>query len=88
MNVFVTDCAAVTALGSNLEELCQGLMAGKTAIHPVQRFPVLNYRSRFAACIEGLSTAGRSSMTHDLLNRLVPQLRGVPTDAMLITATT
>ena len=88
MNVFVTDCAAVTALGSNLEELWQGLMAGKTAIHPVQRFPVLNYRSRFAACIEGLSSAGRSSMIHDLLNRLVPQIRGVPTDAMLITATT
>ena len=87
MNVFVTDCATVTGLGSNLHELWQELMAGKTAIQPVQRFPVSHYKSRFAACIEGLPEGGASSMTHAVLNRLTYQVQDVPTDAMLITAT-
>jgi 3-oxoacyl-[acyl-carrier-protein] synthase II len=88
MNVIVTDYTAVTALGSSLEELWQGLLLGKTAIQPVQRFPSSHYRSNFAACIEGLSALGKGSMTHDLLNRLVPQIKDVPPDATLITATT
>ena len=87
MNIIITNCAAVTGLGSNLEGLWQGLMGGKTAIQPVQRFPVSHYRSRLASCIEGLSTTSGPSLIHDLLNRLVPQIQDVPTDAMLITAT-
>lgn len=87
-NVIITDCCAVTALGSNLEELWEGLILGKTAIQPVQRFPVSNYRSSFAACIEDISALDKCSMTHDLLNRLAPQVQDVPPDATLITATT
>ncbi|MBW1822737.1 MAG: hypothetical protein JRI92_13520 [Deltaproteobacteria bacterium] len=40
--VLITDVAAVTALGDDLEQLWQGLMAGKTGIKPVQHFPVEN----------------------------------------------
>ncbi len=87
MNVLVIDCAAVTGLGSNLDELWQGLMAGKSAIEPVRRFSASHYRSRLASCIEGLSESGEPSMTHALLNRLTSQIHDVPADTMLITAT-
>ncbi len=86
MNIFVMDCAAVTGLGLNLDKLWQGLMAGKSAIEPVQRFSVSQYKSHFASCVEGLSGTGKSSMTHALLNRLTSQVKDVPADAILITA--
>jgi 3-oxoacyl-[acyl-carrier-protein] synthase II len=87
--VVVTDAAAVTALGTNLESLWQGLMAGETGIRPVTRFPVDqdHYQAKIAAHIADLKSSGGRSMLQDLLDRLLLGLGPVPSDAALITAT-
>jgi 3-oxoacyl-[acyl-carrier-protein] synthase II len=87
--VVVTDAAAVTALGSNLESLWQGLMAGETAIRPITRFPVDqdHYKAKIAAIISDLKSCGDRSMLQDLLDRLFLGMGPVPSDAALITAT-
>ena len=86
--VWITDAAAVTPLGDNLNQLWQGLLAGQTGIGPVLRFPVDNYSADIAACIEDLSSNGDRSMAHSLLERLIMQVDRVPPDSLLITATT
>ena len=85
----VTDVAAVTALGNNLESLWQGLMAGESAIRPITRFPVDqdHYKSKIAAHINDLKSSGGSSMLQDLLERLFLEMGPVPADAELMTAT-
>jgi 3-oxoacyl-[acyl-carrier-protein] synthase II len=87
--VVVTDAAAVTALGNNLESLWQGLMAGETAIRPITRFPVDqdHYNAKIAAHIDDLKSSGGRSMLQDLLDRLFLGMGLVPSDATLITAT-
>ncbi|MCP4629432.1 MAG: beta-ketoacyl-[acyl-carrier-protein] synthase family protein [bacterium] len=87
--VVITDAAAVTALGNNLESLWQGLMAGKTAIRPITRFPVDqdHYHAKIAAHIDDLISSGDRSMLQDLLGRLLLGMGPVPSDAALITAT-
>jgi len=89
--VLITDVAAVTALGDDLEQLWQMLMAGKTGIKPVRHFPVENYISKYAACIEDLNVPGsltKNSRTRILLDRLLEKIFPVPADSFLITATT
>jgi 3-oxoacyl-[acyl-carrier-protein] synthase II len=86
--VIIADSGVITALGDDLQELWQGILAGVTAIRPVSRFPVRNYSSKIAACIEDLKPAGNRSMIHPLLDRLFIGLGPVPPDAFLITATT
>jgi 3-oxoacyl-[acyl-carrier-protein] synthase II len=87
--VVVTDAAAVTALGTNLESLWQGLMAGKTAIRPIKRFAVDqdHYIAKIAAHIDDLKSSGGRSMLQDLLDRLFLGMGSVPSDAALMTAT-
>jgi len=86
--VIITDAATITAPGNNLKELWQRLLAGETAIRPVNRFPVDNYNSKFAACIEGLKPTGGRSMMHPFLDRLFFDMGPIPPDSFLITATT
>jgi 3-oxoacyl-[acyl-carrier-protein] synthase II len=86
--VWITDATAVTALGDNLGQLWQGLLAGQTSIGPVHRFAVDNYSAGIAACIEDLTPNGDRSMTYSLLERLIMQVDRVPPDSLLITATT
>jgi 3-oxoacyl-[acyl-carrier-protein] synthase II len=83
----ITDMAAITALGDNLETLWQKLMAGKTAIRSVSRFPVESYHAKIAACIDDLKPSGGRSRLHPLLNRLFSEMAPVPPDSSLITAT-
>jgi 3-oxoacyl-[acyl-carrier-protein] synthase II len=87
--VVVTDAAAVTALGNNLQPLWQGLMAGETAIRPITRFPVDqdHYSAKIAAHIDDLKSSDGRSMLQDLLDRLFLGMGPVPSDATLITAT-
>jgi 3-oxoacyl-[acyl-carrier-protein] synthase II len=86
--VYITDAVAVTALGDDLNESWQKILAGASAITPVDRFPVGNYNSKIAACIHSLKPAGTHSMIYSLLDRLLNQMRPVPPDAFLITAST
>jgi 3-oxoacyl-[acyl-carrier-protein] synthase II len=86
--VWITRVATVTSLGSSFQELWQGLLAGQTAIKPLLRFPVTNYKASVAACIPDLAPSNEQSMIHDLLNRLIKEMEPVPSDTFLITATT
>lgn len=86
--VQITDAAVVTALGDGLQASWRRLIAGETAIRPVTRFPVKNYCSGFAACIEGLDRYDGGSRIRPLLDRLFLEMAPVPSDASLITATT
>jgi len=87
--VIVTDAAVITGLGNNLESLWHGLMAGKTAIRPITRFPVDqdHYKTKIAAHIDDLKAANNHSMLQHLLDRLLLELGSVPSDSALITAT-
>ncbi|RLC19620.1 MAG: beta-ketoacyl-[acyl-carrier-protein] synthase family protein [Deltaproteobacteria bacterium] len=87
-SVWITDAVTVTALGNTLWESWQGIVAGQTAIRPVRRFSVDSCNARVAACIEGLEPSGEHSMIHALTERLLTSIGPVPSDALLITATT
>ena len=84
----ITEAAVITALGNSPEELWQGLMAGETAIRPLDRFPVNSYPAKIAACIDNLKPSDGRSRLHALLNLLLSEIGPVPPDALLITATT
>ncbi len=86
--VYITHVETVTSLGGTLDELWQGLLAGHTAIKPVRRFPITNYKAGVAACIPDLMSRDEKSMIHSLLNRLLKKLGPVPPDTFPITATT
>jgi 3-oxoacyl-[acyl-carrier-protein] synthase II len=86
--VYITHVETVTSLGYTLDELWQGLLAGHTAIKPVRRFPITNYKAGVAACIPDLMSRDEKSMIHSLLNRLLKNLGPVPPDTFPITATT
>jgi 3-oxoacyl-[acyl-carrier-protein] synthase II len=86
--VWITDAVTVTPFGEGLAKLWQALLAAKSAIGPVSRFPVKNYHAGVASCIENLTTSGNRSMGHVLLQRLLCHLDPVPQDTLLITATT
>lgn len=86
--VYITHVETVTSLGGTLDELWQGLLAGHTAIKPVRRFPITNYKAGVAACIPDLMSRDEKSMIHSLLNRLLRKLGPVPPDTFPITATT
>jgi 3-oxoacyl-(acyl-carrier-protein) synthase len=85
----ITEAVAVTALGSNLEDLWHKLMQKETAIGPVYRFPVdqEHHKAKIAALIDDLTPPSGRSLLNSLLDRLVAQMGSVPTDATLITAT-
>ena len=87
-SVWIVDALTVTSMGMTFADLWRGLMAGKSAIEPIERFPVERYECSLAACIEDLSTAGPQSMTHSLIDLILEQLFPIPKDSFLITATT
>ncbi len=86
--VYITHVETVASLGYTLDELWQGLLAGHTAIKPVRRFPITNYKAGVAACIPDLMPRDEKSMIHSLLNPLLKNLGPVPPDTFPITATT
>lgn len=86
--VCVVDTAVVTAFGDGLSPLWDGLMAGRSAIAPLQRFAVERYQSHLAACVPDLAAAPDESLIVPLLERLLSQLGPVPTDCRVLTATT
>ncbi len=85
---WITDVAAVTALGNHLEETWLQLLRSETAIRRVDRFNVEGYASGVAACIPDLTPEGVGSMLPVLVGRLKRGLGAVPPDAWLFTATT
>jgi len=86
--VWITAAGVVTPLGNDLEGLWNRLMAGRSSIKPVKRFSVKNYHAGIASCIEDLPSSTEMSFVHTLTEPLITQIDPVPTDALLITATT
>ncbi|UCF94666.1 MAG: beta-ketoacyl-[acyl-carrier-protein] synthase family protein [Desulfobacterales bacterium] len=86
--VWITNAAAVTPLGNDPGELWQRLLAGQTSIKPVTRFRTDNYHADLASCFDDLDPASGGSRGPTLLERLIPQIGPVPSEALLITATT
>jgi len=84
----ITHASTITALSGSLDGLWRELLAGNTAIRPVDRFPVQNYNSGVAGCIEGLHPSGSRSMLHSLCDRIFGNWAPAPADTLLITATT
>lgn len=87
-SVHITDCALVTGLGAGVEQVWSELLAGKTAIRPVEHFCTTNYVSQVAALVPGLTATAGTSRLYPLLEQLLDQLGDVPGEARLITATT
>jgi 3-oxoacyl-[acyl-carrier-protein] synthase II len=86
--VCITAAQTVTGLGPDLESLWQGVMAGQTAIRPLERFATDGYISGNASWIDGLSCENGRSGMYPLLERLLDGFGPVPGDATLITAST
>ena len=80
--VVVTDAAAITALGSNLESLWQGLMAGKTAIRPITRFRVDqdHYKAKIAAHLDHIAGGAIEKILGGVCDVGCPQIVGQPNE--------
>ena len=86
--VWITDVAAAAALGNDIGTLWDNLLAGRSAIRPITRFPVKRYMARSAACMPELFAQGGRSMLPPLLDLLMQKLGPAPPDTALISATT
>lgn len=87
MSAWIVEAAALTGLG-DLEATWKGLLAGASAVRPVERFAAEKYVSRLAACIPELDEEREESRVRRLLDRLLERFGPVPSDALLLTATT
>ncbi len=85
----VVACDMTTPYGWGSDACWKGLMSGKTAIGPLDRFETKSFTTGNAGVIEGLTPGGGESlvtqMLEPLLNRHAPE---IPEDAFLILATT
>ncbi len=86
--VCVVDTALVSAFGDGLPPLWEGLLVGRTAVAPLQRFATGRYQSHVAACVPGLAAESGESLLLPLLERLLVQLALVPGDCRVLTAST
>lgn len=86
--VWIAEAAVVTGLGPTLRDLWEGLLAGRSALAPITRFPAGTYTSQLASCVPGLSAPAGRSLLADLVGRALAQLGDLPRDAALVTAST
>ncbi|OGU12153.1 MAG: beta-ketoacyl synthase [Geobacteraceae bacterium GWC2_58_44] len=86
--VCISAAHAVTGLGPDLESLWRGVLAGESAIRPLERFATGRYLSANASWIEGLDCKNGRSGIYPLLERLFNGFGPVPADAALLTAST
>jgi 3-oxoacyl-[acyl-carrier-protein] synthase II len=86
--VCISAVQAVTGLGPDLDSLWHGVMAGESAIRPLNRFATGRYLAGNAAWIEGLEATNNGSGLDPLLERLLDGFGPVPADATLLTAST
>ena len=79
--VWITHAAAVTGLGTDLEQTWQRLALGETAVRPLELFPTERYGAGNAAWIEGLGARGGHSRLYPLLERLLYGFGPIPPTA-------
>ncbi len=86
--VYVTAAAALSGLGPDLETLWQRLLAGESAVRPIERFATDRYITNNASWIAGLEPESGRSRIYPLLELLLDGFPPVPAGTVLITATT
>ena len=86
--IWITEAGVVTAAGKNLEATWLELMAGRTAIRKINRFPMQAYQSEVGAFIPDLKSSGTGSLLRKIMSLLLDQIDKVPADSLLITAST
>ena len=87
-DVLITATASVTGLGPDLDTTWRRLLAGETAVRPIQRFDTGRYPSGNASWIDGLESRGNRSLLYPLLERLLDGFGPLPPGCLLVTATT
>lgn len=87
-SVWLVDGSVTTAFGDGLNPLWDGLLAGRCAVAPVERFATGNFVSALGGCVDLPTPPAGGSRLPLLLERLLAPLASVPTDARLFTATT
>jgi len=86
--VWLARTRAVSALGATVGELWEGLLAGRSGIAPVVRFPTRGYVTELAAEVPGLGADGDASRLDALLDCLLAGFGPVPEGTWLVTAST
>jgi len=89
MKAVIVSCNMVTAYGKGTDACWEGIIAGKTAISRLNRFPTQAFQSDNAATLEGLEYRHGESLVMQLLTLLFDEYPvSIPPDAKLILATT
>lgn len=89
MNACVVAADLLTPYGPGIDPCWQGLLSGRTAIAPLERFATQAFSSGQAATIAGLTYHGAHSLVMQMLTPLLSRLApSVPVDTRLLVATT
>ena len=86
--IWITDAGMVTGAGNSLEATWNFIMTGRTAIRKMDRFPVTAYQSEIGAFIADIEPSGGDSLLRKIKDLLLDQIDQVPSDSLLITAST
>ena len=85
----ITDLDMVTAYGRGVSPCWEGIAAGKSAIHNVERFSTRSFQSNNAAVVQGLTYLKGDSLVSQMLASLLKDNKAlIPHDALLVLATT
>lgn len=86
--VWITGIWGMTALGNTIEATWRNLLNGDTGIQSIDLFATEPYASAYAACIPEIQDSTGRSRILNLLERLTAQIRRIPKDTLILTATT
>ena len=86
--VWITDAAVVTSVGSGINETWKNIISGKSGIKKLNLFKSNNYVSDVAACIDFLDHPCDDSFLKIMTSHLLSHLDKVPENTLLMTATT
>jgi 3-oxoacyl-[acyl-carrier-protein] synthase II len=78
----------VTGLGDGLSDLWDGLMAGRSAVAPVTRFPTRNYLTNLGVVLPWLRKPDGGTALLPLLSKLASDFGDVPPGTRLLMAST
>jgi len=82
-------CDMVSGYGWGIDSCWEGLLSGKTAIKPLERFKTENFPTKKAAVVPGLDPDRDETMVMQMVTHLIDNsVSNIPHDALLILATT
>ncbi len=86
--VWITDAGMVTGAGNSLEVTWNFIMTGRTAVRKMDRFPETAYQAQIGAFVANIAPSGGGSLLRKIKDLLLDQIDPVPSDSLLITAST